>query len=145
MARHALALFGLLLPLIACQGGKHRPLTDCFGDDIDLSLPDAVDSGALGLVSIDKATHIAVASGDWSDACVWDGGVLPEDGARVVIPEGIAIEETALSIQTSAPSEFTASCPSRLMWIPSFWLTPLSVRWAVSSKWERRVSPSLAR
>ncbi|MEO0561382.1 MAG: G8 domain-containing protein, partial [Chloroflexota bacterium] len=45
---------------------------------------------AMALVSDALATHVAVTSGTWTDAAVW-GGVLPTDGARVVIPAGITV------------------------------------------------------
>ena len=84
--------FASLLFLMACQSQKDNRLSDCHGDRAQVRLPDPVDSGALGLVSIEQATHIAVASGDWSDACVWDGGLVPDNSARVIIPEGISVE-----------------------------------------------------
>ena len=62
--------FASLLFLMACQSQKDNRLSDCHGDRAQVRLPEPVDSGALGLVSIEQATHIAVASGDWSDACV---------------------------------------------------------------------------
>lgn len=46
---------------------------------------------SLALVPLDAATHVAVASGDWSDRATWEGGVVPGDAARVVIPEGLTV------------------------------------------------------
>ncbi|MEM9353649.1 MAG: G8 domain-containing protein [Planctomycetota bacterium] len=43
---------------------------------------------ALALVPIESATHTVVQSGDWSDPSVWQNGVLPTSGARIVIPQG---------------------------------------------------------
>ena len=42
----------------------------------------------MALVSDAQATHIAVGSGNWSVASTWQNGVVPGQGARVVVPEG---------------------------------------------------------
>ena len=41
---------------------------------------------AMALISMEQATHVAVASGNWSDPATWQNGVLPDAGARVLIP-----------------------------------------------------------
>lgn len=46
---------------------------------------------AMALVPLDAATHMAVASGDWSDPSTWADGAVPTDGARIVIPEGLTV------------------------------------------------------
>ncbi len=43
------------------------------------------------LVRYDQVTHIAVASGSWSSAGTWKDGVVPGNGARVLIPYGVEI------------------------------------------------------
>jgi Ca2+-binding RTX toxin-like protein len=43
------------------------------------------------LVRYDQVTHIAVASGSWSSAATWKNGVVPGNGARVLIPYGVEI------------------------------------------------------
>jgi Ca2+-binding RTX toxin-like protein len=43
------------------------------------------------LVRYDQATHIAVRSGAWSDPATWQNGVVPTDGARILIPVGVEI------------------------------------------------------
>lgn len=57
----------------------------------------------LGLVPVSAATHIAVKSGSWFDPTVWANGVIPGDGAKVVIPAGVEIlydRESSASIFT---------------------------------------------
>ncbi|MEO1456281.1 MAG: GDSL-type esterase/lipase family protein [Pseudomonadota bacterium] len=46
---------------------------------------------SMALVPVEEATHRAVASGNWSDPATWEGGVLPGEGARVLIPEGVSV------------------------------------------------------
>ncbi len=41
---------------------------------------------ALSLAPIEKATHIAVASGDWSDPSIWADRQVPDRDARVYVP-----------------------------------------------------------
>lgn len=46
---------------------------------------------AMSLVAMEDATHMAVASGNWSDAGTWRDGALPTEGARVIIPQGVSV------------------------------------------------------
>ena len=46
---------------------------------------------AMDLAKSEEATHIATASGDWSSASTWQGGRIPDQGSRVLIPEGMAV------------------------------------------------------
>jgi hypothetical protein len=46
---------------------------------------------ALDLVPPDDATHTAATDGRWGEPSTWDGGEVPGDGARVLIPEGRAV------------------------------------------------------
>jgi len=45
----------------------------------------------LDLVPIGDATHVAVQDGGWFDPKVWQSRQVPGDGARVLIPEDIAV------------------------------------------------------
>ena len=47
-------------------------------------------TAVMALVDPAQATHVAVASGDWSDAATW-GGDLPASGSHVRIPAGITV------------------------------------------------------
>jgi len=49
------------------------------------------DLAVLDLVPYAAVTHRAVASGNWSDPGVWEGGRLPVAGARVLVPRGVTI------------------------------------------------------
>ena len=46
----------------------------------------------LQLVRYDQVTSYAVRSGNWSDPSIWHGGVVPSDGARVLIPVGVEVQ-----------------------------------------------------
>src|SRR5262245_60608133 len=41
------------------------------------------------LLPEDHASHVAVRNGNWSDRSTWQGGILPSDHAKVLIPERI--------------------------------------------------------
>jgi Ca2+-binding RTX toxin-like protein len=43
------------------------------------------------LVRYDQVTHHAVRSGNWSDPTIWHDGVVPTDGARVLIPINVTV------------------------------------------------------
>jgi Ca2+-binding RTX toxin-like protein len=43
------------------------------------------------LVRYDQVTHYAVASGAWSNASTWANGVVPTNGARVLVPVGVQV------------------------------------------------------
>ena len=45
----------------------------------------------LMLLSHCCTTHIAVATGDWSDTGTWLGGIVPGHGARVLIQHGVTV------------------------------------------------------
>ena len=51
----------------------------------------ADDAAILSIVPHGRATHIAVTDGDWTSPATWLGGALPRNGARVLIPNGIAV------------------------------------------------------
>jgi Ca2+-binding RTX toxin-like protein len=43
------------------------------------------------LIRYDQVTHYAMTSGDWSDPSIWHDGMVPIDGARVLIPIGVQV------------------------------------------------------
>ena len=51
----------------------------------------------FNLVKHADATHVAVASGSWFDPSTWEGGVVPGDGARVVIADGVQVDYGGVS------------------------------------------------
>lgn len=65
------------------HGGGHHHGTD--------PLKAAEHDKLLDLVPRAASSHIAVADGDWSDPFTWYQGRMPEDGAKVLIPETISV------------------------------------------------------
>jgi hypothetical protein len=54
------------------------------------------------LVPLAAATHVAIASGNWSDPRIWQGGQMPTAGARVVIASNAVVRfDVQLSAQTA--------------------------------------------
>ena len=51
----------------------------------------------LDLVKHGDATHVAVKSGNWSDASTWKNGRVPGDGAKVLIGDGLDVTYNAKS------------------------------------------------
>ena len=47
---------------------------------------------AMNLAAADAASHVAVASGPWSSPSTWRDGLMPDEGSRVLIPEGLTVE-----------------------------------------------------
>ena len=47
------------------------------------------------LVKHSDATHVAINSGAWSDPGTWAGGVVPGNGARVLISTGLQVKYEA--------------------------------------------------
>lgn len=43
------------------------------------------------LVRYDQVSHIAIANGNWSSPGTWQNGVVPGDGAHVLVPVGVEI------------------------------------------------------
>ena len=60
-----------------------------------------VHPAAMALISADQATNTITVSGDWSDPAVWQNGILPADGARIIIPQGMT-----LTVDSVIPQEF---------------------------------------
>jgi hypothetical protein len=55
------------------------------------------------LVRYDQVTHYAVASGDWTNSSTWADGVVPGNGANVLVPVGVNVtvdREVAARINT---------------------------------------------
>ncbi|MGF1515804.1 MAG: G8 domain-containing protein, partial [Elainellaceae cyanobacterium] len=55
---------------------------------------------ALDLVKHSDATHVAVKSGNWSDASTWKGGKVPGSGAKVLIGDGL---DVTYNVKSDAP------------------------------------------
>ncbi len=68
-------------------------------------IPHAIDFSRRGehislfeLVRYDLVSHTAVGNGNWSDAATWENGIVPADGAQVLIPYGAeVVVDTILS------------------------------------------------
>ena len=75
--------FIFLVSLIATLSFVHLAFTQCDNT--------IVNSNLLNLLAPGSETHSAVQSGDWSDPATWNSGVLPDDGADVLIPQGITV------------------------------------------------------
>ena len=52
---------------------------------------------AIDLVDPSDATHVAVQSGDWFDPATWAGGAVPDNNARVYIPETLSVTYAGIS------------------------------------------------
>lgn len=78
----------------ANTGGAPRPLDAAMQADHD---------ALMRLVPVSAATHVAVKDGSWFDPSTWANGEVPGDGARVVIPAGVAVAydgESPVSVLT---------------------------------------------
>lgn len=83
--------------------GEHLATLDEFTDRlpdeaINSNIPHADNPVKLAehfalfaLVDHDNVTHTAVSSGDWSDASIWENGILPGDGANVLIADDATV------------------------------------------------------
>ncbi len=57
----------------------------------------------MALVPVSAATHVAVKDGSWFDPATWANGEVPGEGARVLIPAGVAVlydGESEASVKT---------------------------------------------
>lgn len=70
-------------------GGGGRGACPAGTTEVSGTLP-SLHQAAMDLVPMNQATHMAVASGDWSDPTTWNQGV-PGDGARVIVPMGTTV------------------------------------------------------
>src|SRR5262245_42809925 len=50
----------------------------------------------LDLVPRSEATFVAIKDGSWFDPATWYGGRIPDDGAKVLIPEAISVNYDAV-------------------------------------------------
>ncbi len=60
-------------------------------------------NAVMALVPVSGATHVAVRNGSWFDPATWANGAVPGEGARVLIPDGVAVAydgESTVSIKT---------------------------------------------
>ena len=55
---------------------------------------------AMALADPGNATHVAVASGPWSDAATWQDGAVPDDGAAIHVPAGVQVTIDSLLTET---------------------------------------------
>ncbi|WP_428305276.1 G8 domain-containing protein [Lacipirellula sp.] len=70
------------------------------GDDTDVHAAQMQeDAKALALVPLNEATHVAVASGAWSDPKTWRNGIIPSAGAKVVVAFGTTVKFDAYMTQ----------------------------------------------
>lgn len=73
---------------------KAQPESDAHGDDPGKATEQ---DASMDLVPRSEATHVAVAGGDWFDPGTWYNGVIPDAGAKVLIPEGIEVTYSGVS------------------------------------------------
>jgi hypothetical protein len=48
-------------------------------------------NAVMALVPEANATHVAIKSGSWFDPSIWKNGVVPSNGANVLIPQGVRV------------------------------------------------------
>ena len=76
---------------------------------------------AMDLVDVAQVTHTVVASGNWSDPSIWANNELPNDMARVHIPEGITltvdgvIDETIYTVRIDGTLRFDPTVDTQLI------------------------------
>ena len=82
---------------------EHLGTLDQFADrrqdeSINSNIPHADNPAKLAehfalfaLVAYDSVTHTAIASGDWTDAAIWENGVVPGNDANVLIGAGVTV------------------------------------------------------
>lgn len=58
---------------------------------MDMASHNADDVSLLALVPHHEATHIAVVDGAWTQPSTWLTGIVPRNGARVLIPHGVTV------------------------------------------------------
>ncbi len=78
--QHVLLLF--LFSLLSIESMAQHP-DDPVKSDEHMAM--------LDLVPVNQGTHNAVTTGNWNDPLTWSTGTIPGNGARVVIPQGIAV------------------------------------------------------
>lgn len=76
---------------------------------------------AMELVARDEATHVAVSDGDWFSPSTWHNGIIPGDGAKVLIPEGIDVhyegvsDARLLTVRVDGALHFATDADSRMV------------------------------
>ncbi|MBA3482405.1 MAG: hypothetical protein H0T51_11370, partial [Pirellulales bacterium] len=56
------------------------------------SLMQAESDRVFALVPLQTATHVTVATGNWSNPAIWRNGVVPSSGAKVVVSAGTTVQ-----------------------------------------------------
>jgi hypothetical protein len=56
----------------------------------------------FNLVPLTGATHVAIASGDWTNPAIWQNGQVPSAGAKVVISSGATVRFNAVMSPSQA-------------------------------------------
>ena len=74
--------------VISAQGEFTTPLVQILHShgDHDHDNAENAEDAVLGLAKHVSATHIAVKNGSWSNPLTWDVGIVPDEGAVVLIP-----------------------------------------------------------
>lgn len=84
---------------------------------------------AMDLVPRDEATHVAIGSGDWNDPNNWHNGLIPDDDAKALIPEGIKLtysgdnEAELFTLRVDGELDFAADANSTLI-VDTFVVSP---------------------
>ena len=73
----------LLLSIIFLASATGMASPQCDNENVNNNL--------LNLLTPGSESHSAVNSGDWSNPATWNNGILPDDGADVLIPTGITV------------------------------------------------------
>ncbi|MFP6765156.1 MAG: G8 domain-containing protein, partial [Planctomycetaceae bacterium] len=82
------------------HGSGHTGMDDPGGSGEHGGGHGGMHNGVLELAPAAAASHTVVASGDWSDADVWQNGTLPTDGADVYIPAGMDLTVDGIIAET---------------------------------------------
>ncbi len=100
---------------------KAQPETEMHSHGPDADVLMAEHMAAIDLTPRDEATHVAVSSGDWFDASTWHNGIIPDEGAKVLIPEGINVDYAGTSdaslftVRVDGALEFATDDDSRIV------------------------------
>ncbi|WP_324752397.1 PA14 domain-containing protein [Roseovarius sp. Pro17] len=74
----------------------------------------------LDLVPRSEASNIAINNGDWFDSATWYQGQIPEEGATVLIPEGISViydgqsDESLFTVRVDGELSFATDVDTRM-------------------------------
>lgn len=84
---------------------------------------------AMALTDKSDATHIAIRDGDWNDPQTWYQGKIPDDDARVLIPEGITLsygevnDARLFTLRVDGKLDFATDADSKLL-VDTFVVSP---------------------